>query len=294
MKKLTTKYVISPIDNKKYCRINGRFLIHLRTNGYNTYQEFFDEFFPEKIKFCECGAKSSFNNTTMVYLRSCGKPKCVGNIISDVKSKFSDEKYALQKLAYQKTMSLKTPEELKAFRDKAVANGKKNGSFKKSVKFREETCETLYGDPKYNNPRQISQTKLSWSEDRKNLFLKRLKASLGGKWMSDFLTKEIFTKRRKFMEEQGDWVPLEKLSDWQRYSRNVRNLTKKIYNENKNIINPKNLSRKRGEYELDHIIPVYYGFMNNIPVDLMASVDNLQMLTMMENRQKRCKYELCD
>lgn len=291
MKKLTSKYVISPIDNKKYCRINGRFLIHLRKNGYDTYQEFFDDYFPEKIKLCECGNKASFNDTKMTYLRSCGQPKCVGGIISAVRSSFSDEKYALQKLAYQKTMALKSPEELKSIRDMAVSTGNRNNSFNKSVKIREQTCEERYGNSKYNNSQQISQTKLNWTKERKELFLKRLKVSLNGKWMSDFQTEETFTKRRKFLEERGDCIPLDQLSDWQCYSRNVRNLTKKVYNEHKDIINPQNLSRKRGEYELDHIIPVYYGFINNIPAELISSVDNLQMLTMMENRQKWCKYE---
>jgi len=294
MKILTAKYVTSPIDNKSYCRINGRFLLHIRDNGYTNYQDFFDEYYNEKIKFCTCGEKSSFNHTKMEYNRSCGKPKCVGKVVSDVKSTFTDEKYELQKKAYQKTMGLKSSEELKAIRDRAVATGIRNNSFNRSVKKRERTCETNYGNPKYNNPQQISQSKLDWTQERKELFIKRLKKSLGGKWLSDFQTAETFIKRRKFLEERGDCIPLDRISKWQRYSRDVRNLTKKIYNANKDIINPLNLSRKRGEYELDHIIPVYYGFMNNIPVELIASIDNFQMLTMTENRQKWCKYDDCD
>ena len=31
---------------------NGQFLRHLRKNGYNTYQDFFDEYFSNKIKYC--------------------------------------------------------------------------------------------------------------------------------------------------------------------------------------------------------------------------------------------------
>jgi hypothetical protein len=39
------------------------------------------------------------------------------------------------------------------------------------------------------------------------------------------------------------------------------------------------------------IVPLFYGFRNGIPVELIASVDNLQMLSMTENRIKGKKYE---
>jgi hypothetical protein len=41
----------------------------------------------------------------------------------------------------------------------------------------------------------------------------------------------------------------------------------------------------------DNIIPIVYGFAHNIPVDVIAATDNLQMLHYKENIAKGAKYE---
>jgi len=76
---LTGKYVISPLDGNKYCRKNGRFLMHLKENGYISYEDFFESLFPQHKKVCSyCRKTASFNNSTMSYLRTCGDRVCVG------------------------------------------------------------------------------------------------------------------------------------------------------------------------------------------------------------------------
>lgn len=110
---LTGKYVISPIDGKKYCRGNGQFLRHLRENSFNTYQDFFNTWYPDKIKKCSCGNTCSFENKTMSYLESCSNRKCVGNTISKTKQKFSPKQWEAQKRNYHATMSLKSQDDIK-------------------------------------------------------------------------------------------------------------------------------------------------------------------------------------
>ncbi len=90
--------------------------------------------------------------------------------------------------------------------------------------------------------------------------------------------------RRRRMEETGIFVPDQTLSDWEAYKKNVRSATSAQYRKNKKIINPNNYSRR--EYELDHIVSVRDGFRYNIPVEIMASPVNLQMLETRLNKSK--------
>lgn len=288
---LTDKYVISPINGKEYCRKNGQFLRHLKTSGFNDYQQFFDEYFPEDITQCACGDKNTFNKHKMAYNSNCGTRQCVNAQISDTKHNFTDGQWEQQKYKFQETMALKTEDEKQQIINSRVSTGKERNSFSESVKKREDTCERVYGNMKYNNSEQISITKLEWTNSRKELFLERLAKSLGGKRLCDFHTTEMFVRRRKTLEDQGMVTPLDQLTEWELYRNKTRTLTRKVYNENKHLINPKNLPRKIRQYELDHIVPVMYGFMNDIPEELISSVDNLQMLPMSENRQKSFKYD---
>lgn len=77
---------------------------------------------------------------------------------------------------------------------------------------------------------------------------------------------------------------------YRRYANRVHKLTKTIYEQNVSIINPNNLPRTlagvEDGYQLDHIIPVRYGFDNDIPPEEIARLDNLRMIPWKENVQK--------
>jgi len=70
----------------------------------------------------------------------------------------------------------------------------------------------------------------------------------------------------------------------------VRKLTEENYKEYKNIINPNNFNRTlngvEGGYQLDHIISIKTGFLNNIPPEEIADINNLQIISWKENRKK--------
>jgi 5-methylcytosine-specific restriction endonuclease McrA len=44
-----------------------------------------------------------------------------------------------------------------------------------------------------------------------------------------------------------------------------------------------------GAYQLDHIIPIQYGFENSIPPEIIGHIDNLQFIPWEENNAKRDK-----
>lgn len=53
---------------------------------------------------------------------------------------------------------------------------------------------------------------------------------------------------------------------------------------------PRGLCGVKGAYQLDHIIPLQYGFDNNISPEIMGHIDNLRFVTWEENNSKRDKY----
>jgi len=77
---------------------------------------------------------------------------------------------------------------------------------------------------------------------------------------------------------------------YQRYKNRVHRLSEQTYKNNSEIINPFNHPRTiagvEGGYQLDHIIPVRFGFDNNIPEEVMAEVENLRMLTWQNNLKR--------
>lgn len=79
----------------------------------------------------------------------------------------------------------------------------------------------------------------------------------------------------------------ETATEWQKYKTDVSTATYATYKKHKKRINPTNLPRglagKEGTYHLDHIVPKRFCFDNNIPVEVCASVGNLQMIGWREN-----------
>jgi hypothetical protein len=80
------------------------------------------------------------------------------------------------------------------------------------------------------------------------------------------------------------------VTEYKRYRNRVKTLTEAAYRSNMQIINPhkhpRTLCGVDGGYQLDHIVGIRYGYDNMIPVEVIASVDNLQMLPWKENRTK--------
>lgn len=74
------------------------------------------------------------------------------------------------------------------------------------------------------------------------------------------------------------------------YAYIVRIITEKTYKENIDIINQNGYQRTlcgvEGGYQLDHIISVKQGFDEGIPPEIIGGLENLQMLSWKDNRNK--------
>lgn len=102
-------------------------------------------------------------------------------------------------------------------------------------------------------------------------------------------------KSYMYTEEYQEKLRKDTTPAYKRYANKVHRLSQRIYEEYEHIINPDSYERTlcgvEGGYQLDHIIPVRYGFDNNIPPEELARVDNLRMIPWKQNLLKRDKLE---
>mgnify|MGYP003489484051 FL=1 len=78
---------------------------------------------------------------------------------------------------------------------------------------------------------------------------------------------------------------------WEEYSTAARRMTERTYKAHKHEINPLNLKRGYRTYHLDHRIPLIEGFLQGIPVEVIAAKENLQILPAFTNMSKGRKHE---
>lgn len=291
-------YEVSAIDGNSYCVKNGKFTTHLKQHGLTT-EEYCVLYKGMTRHLCPyCGSPCAFNNNTETYTSVCKSQKCVNKAISAAKQAFTDEQKQQRADKFKTTMETKySVEERQEMNRRGKETTRRKGGFSIAVQKRQTTCSARHGNKFYNNSSQISSSKLAWTEDRKNEYLEKLHAALGGlltltEYRDKFATNWKVKRKQTRRERNLDLHPSQ-ITSFKKYSRVVRTLTETTYNNNKHIINPKNLPRvpagvgkQRGGYQLDHIISVKRGFLNNIPPEIIAHVDNLQMLHWRENMSK--------
>lgn len=105
-------------------------------------------------------------------------------------------------------------------------------------------------------------------------------------------------KKRQTLQqcnEERSRIYQETADEWGLYRHEVYRLTRISYKHHKSTINPFDLPRgkagQRGAYHLDHIIPVRYCFEHNIPAEVCAHFDNLQMIPWSANITEGCKIK---
>lgn len=93
--------------------------------------------------------------------------------------------------------------------------------------------------------------------------------------------------RRKISEQD--------YKDYQRYKRAVYSASRKVYNQNVDLLNPNRLSLGRsgtpGAHQIDHKVPISVGYQLKIPVTVMSTVENLQLMPWKDNLRKSNAYE---
>lgn len=83
--------------------------------------------------------------------------------------------------------------------------------------------------------------------------------------------------------------------DFKKYRNRIAVRTKNNYNEYKNEINPHNLPLGKagvlGAHHIDHIMSVREAFTYSIPIELIASKENLRVIPWQENNSKYSKVD---
>jgi len=82
-----------------------------------------------------------------------------------------------------------------------------------------------------------------------------------------------------------------KVTEFQKFARKVRRLTRETYDSNRHVLNPENLPRTlcgvEGGYQLDHKISIRESFDMGHSVYDCSQLENLQIISWQENLQKR-------
>jgi G:T-mismatch repair DNA endonuclease (very short patch repair protein) len=154
--KNNVKYVISKIDNKKYCKTNGTFTRHLKTNNL-TELEYFIKYI-DSPQYCQCGDICSFNKSDWTFKEICGI-KCAGWLNS--------KKYQISSPEYKqrwKRRAIETYTELPSEQRSQIIQKNKI----KAPMARKKRIDTLinkYGKEWYNN-QKASTTKKAFTKQR--------------------------------------------------------------------------------------------------------------------------------
>jgi hypothetical protein len=110
--------------------------------------------------------------------------------------------------------------------------------------------------------------------------------------------KAVSEAQKKLAEEQMQKVILESHHAYVNYASyriRVTSRSKRIYEKHKHLLNPSDLPIGKfgdGVHHIDHIYPTLEGFRRNIPIEIMAGIDNLQVLPYNENIAKSNKITI--
>lgn len=162
----SSNYIVSKIDNTKYCKSNGQFTRHLRDHGM-TYQYYWETYVTGYTPLCTCGKSLTLYKRDNTYAGSCGDPGCVGKNVSRTKQTWTDKQKQQDSLAKKKAAAKKTPEQIAKQRKKREATWLKNHGTTKpqqTDKFKAKSRATKkerYGDEYYSGWEKSAATNRS-------------------------------------------------------------------------------------------------------------------------------------
>lgn len=112
------------------------------------------------------------------------------------------------------------------------------------------------------------------------------KAHMTDKRKEDFAVLARTSTHRQ-REGWGAWNKNPNVSDYRRYANRVHRLTRRVYDEHRDIINPENHPRTRagtpGGWQLDHIMSIHDAYKLHWPAEKVAELNNLRMLPWRDN-----------
>jgi len=234
-----------------------------------------------------CGNVTNFVNINVGYHKMCSSRKCA--------------------CTYNRAKLKKDPIKFETFRNNVSNNMKhlwenipekdkiiriKNATFKQK-----EWLNTL--------TKEERSIKFSWLNQlppqEREIQVKRLLTNSLSKWWKEASIEDKKKTREKMhqtMIKNGNCISQDEVDAFQWYIIQVRNLTEKNYRIYKYFINPNGLKRGRSIH-LDHKVSIFNGFIFNLPIQLISSPFNLELLDSTKNLSKHINNsisieELCD
>ena len=223
---------------------------------------------------CICGKARKFNTFKNGYILTCGNKKC-----------FYDHPERIRKI--QENL----PDDIGERRSKGLKKRTKS-EIDKAILKSKQTCLKKYGDENYRNSEKYKQTCLekygtNCTLTSKDIIKKSENTKLQRYNNKNYNNPEKIVKTSRINGElNGTMIPLSSYSDWELYKYKVRRLTEKQPLNTLKNYHKRGFVTENDAYHVDHIISIYEGFSKNIPIHLIASIDNLQMLPAIENIKK--------
>lgn len=169
-------------------------------------------------------------------------------------------------------------------------------------KARELAAHPFGWDPESRNKRTETFLKIygvphNWSDPQVRAKCVETTKIRYGKTASEMSQDKIdFEKRRRTLIKTLTGLPYEeyerKLGEREKYYKKVRRLTEQqplhlLENHEKRA----HFTNSENPYHLDHIVPVCYGWLNEIPEEIISDISNLRFIPARDNIKKSSYYE---
>jgi len=161
-------------------------------------------------------------------------------------------------------------------------------TFESRIKIKENTLK--------NTPRGESHKLFgkSWVEVYGEEKAKILKENKRQKMLNFVVTEEMKLKRRKTMEENGEWIKEKDLSLLRLYTKEVLHFTYISIKEKFTIedLKQRGMKKENGDKNLDHIFSIQEGFKLGIPPEIIGSKSNIRLINCNYNYSKKTKCDI--
>lgn len=148
--------------------------------------------------------------------------------------------------------------------------------------------------------RKIHDTKLGRDSYREKLInttnltdeeideeIRRVRGSCTLEVLGEEKFKLRIEKMRKTFENKGHWIPIDEVSEYEIYKREVYSITKR--NDLTTLENHDKRAKAGidGGYHLDHRYSISRGYIDGIPAEIIGSIVNLEIIPWEENLAKK-------
>lgn len=133
-----------------------------------------------------------------------------------------------------------------------------------------------------------------YDNDEIDIIIKEKRTTLCREKMGEKRFEQAISKMRKTFEAKGLWVPLDDMSDYMKYKKEVIRYTNMNNISEMENADKRGLAGSEGSYHLDHKFSIQQGYINKVPPEVIGSSSNLIFIPWEENvsKQAKCSIDL--